>query len=215
MKTLTSIVLVCLLSASTGFAQTPAYTAAMKKGLEQAKTARTVAGLTDLSAYFDKIARDEKTQWLPEYYAALYNMLAGTFSMKAPKEADPLFDKAMLQINQANKIKPNESEILALKGHITYMQMAVDPMSRYMVSVPQTKAEIDSAQALNADNPRVYYLRGMQLFYTPEQYGGGKALAKPLFQQALDKYRTFKPESDLAPSWGADQAQALLDACSK
>ncbi len=215
MKRLSSVLVVWIIFISHVYAQTAAYPAAIKKGLEQAKTATTVAGLQELSAYFDHLSIDEKTQWLPSYYAALYNMLAGTFSMKIPKDADPIFDKAMAQINKANAIKPNESEILALKGHITYMQMAVDPMNRYMISGPQTKAEIDSAQTLNAENPRVYYLRGMQLFYTPEQYGGGKAAARPLLQQAVEKFKTFKPETDLTPVWGADQARTLLEACSK
>lgn len=215
MKTTASFLLVCLLFCNSTFAQTASYSVAMKKGLEQAKTARTVASLRELSDYFEHIGQDQKTQWLPAYYAALYNMLAGTFSMKTPKDADPMFDKAMVQISQANRINPNESEILALKGHITYMQMVVDPTNRYIISIPQTKAEIDSAQTLNAENPRVYYLRGMQLFYTPEQYGGGKGIAKPILQQALDKYKTFKPENELAPNWGAVQAQTLLDACSK
>lgn len=215
MKSPVSLLIACLLFSSSAFAQSSTYNAAMKKGIEQAKSARTVAGLQDVSNYFNQISISEKTQWLPAYYAALYNMLAGTFSMKTPKDADPMFDKALAQINQANKIKPNESEILAVKAHIIFMQMAVDPQNRYMLSAPQSKAEIDSAQTLNADNPRVYYIKGMELYYTPEQYGGGKTAATPLLQQALDKYKTYKPESDLSPIWGADQTQALLNSGSK
>ena len=40
--------------------------------------------------------------------------------------------------------------------------------------------------ALNANNPRLYYFRGMSLFNTPEQFGGGKDKAKPVFEKAAE-----------------------------
>lgn len=213
MRSFLTGVLILGVSSLTATAQSAGYPAAMKKGLAQGKTAATVADLQNSANYFERIAMAEKIQWLPDYYAALYNFLAGVRSMQTPKEADLMFDKAMAQIVAANTIKPNESEILALKGQISYSEMAVDPMNRYQVYIPQAKAELDSAATLNPANPRVDFINGQQLFYTPEQYGGGKTVAKPVLQKALDKFKTFKPESDLSPSWGVERAQTLLDQC--
>lgn len=192
-------------------AQTASYTLQMKKGLDQAKGLTTAVDLENTSGYFERISMNEKNQWLPMYYAAFYNFLAGLKTMASPQEADKIFDKAMAQIIQANLIKPNESEILALKGQLSYMKMAIDPSGRYQTYLPQAKTELDSASSLNPANPRVDFINGQYLYYTPEQYGGGKAAARPLFQQAVDKFKTFKPATDLSPAWGEAQAITLLD----
>jgi len=194
-------------------AQRTGYDAAIKKGLDQAKAARTDQQFSDASNYFERIAMTEKSKWLPEYYAAYYNFLTALTKMKTPKDADPVLDKALTQIEQANKIKSSESEILALKGEINYMKMAVDPQARYMSFLPLANRELDSAAKLNPQNPRVDYIRGSQSFYTPEQYGGGKAVAKPIVEKAMDKFKAFKPADELAPSWGWEQCKMLLDAC--
>lgn len=214
MKTLKTILLfaaLCLFFEGTVSAQNAGYQLQMKKGLDQAKSLTTAAEFENTSGYFERIGMNEKGQWLPMYYAAFYNFLAGLKAMATPKDADKIFDKAMSQIVQANLIKPNESEILALKGQISYMQMAIDPIGRYQTYIPQAKGELDSAASLNPANPRVDFINGQQLYYTPEQYGGGKAAARPILQQAVDKFKTFKPATDLSPAWGEAQARTLLD----
>ena len=214
MKILKTIVLFTAFSfffAGIVSAQTASYQLQMKKGLDQAKGLTTAPDLENTSGYFERISLNEKNQWLPMYYAAFYNFLAGLKTMPTPTEADKIFDKAMTQIVLAGLIKPNESEILALKGQISYMKMAIDPSGRFQTYIPQAKAELDSASSLNPANPRVDFINGQQLYYTPEQYGGGKAAARPLLQQAVDKFKTFKPATDLSPAWGEAQAKTLLD----
>jgi len=65
---------------------------------------------------------------------------------------------------------------------------------------------------LNANNPRLYYLQGMSLFNTPEQFGGGKAKAKPVLEKAvaLFKAEQVKP---LHPNWGDKEAINSLAQC--
>ena len=76
------------------------------------------------------------------------------------------------------------------------------------------EADIDlqKAMTLNPDNPRLYYLRGMSIFGTPEQFGGGKEKAKPIFEKAVALYKTeqLKP---LYPHWGQKQAEDMLAQC--
>ena len=57
---------------------------------------------------------------------------------------------------------------------------------------------IDKGMQLNANNPRLYYLRGMSLFNTPEQFGGGKDKAKPIFEKAAELYKLEKPAQVLS-----------------
>ena len=67
-----------------------------------------------------------------------------------------------------------------------------------------------SAKKLNPDNPRAFVLEALDKFYTPEQFGGSKEEAKKLFEQALQKYASFKPESNIHPNWGKNLVDDML-----
>jgi hypothetical protein len=75
---------------------------------------------------------------------------------------------------------------------------------------PVAAEALQTAKTLNPENPRVFLLEGQDKFFTPEQFGGSKADAKKLFEQALQKYDTFKPASPLEPVWGRSTAQYFL-----
>ena len=69
------------------------------------------------------------------------------------------------------------------------------------------------AKAMNPNNPRIYFLQGQSAFYTPEQFGGGKKVALGLFQTSVDKFGSFKPKSELMPTWGKEAAVKMLEEC--
>jgi hypothetical protein len=51
------------------------------------------------------------------------------------------------------------------------------------------------------------------LKFTPEQFGGGCATAKPVLQSALDKYAKFVPASEIHPNWGKQRTEAMIAEC--
>ncbi len=205
---------VCML---TVFAQSEKYTAAMKEKIAALDTTKDVGELKDLSAAFERIADAEKTQWLPYYYAALAQVNAGNFlyvsnqgNSDELKNIDVMADKANQMIAKAEALSKDNSEIYAVKKMIATMQMTVDPMNRYMTYGPQAQQALETAKKLNPENPRIYLLEGEDKFFTPEQYGGSKTEAKKLFEQALQKFDSFKPANDLEPNWGRSTTQYFL-----
>jgi len=46
----------------------------------------------------------------------------------------------------------------------------------------------------------------------PEAFGGGKAVGKALYTKSLELFKTFKPASEMHPSWGKEQAEQMLAA---
>ena len=72
-----NLLLLCVLLLSTGLFAQSGYEKAMAAGLQQIKDAKTSNEMSSASAYFERIANSEKTNWLPYYYAALTNNLAG------------------------------------------------------------------------------------------------------------------------------------------
>ena len=64
---------------------------------------------------------------------------------------------------------------------------------------------------LDTLNPRPEYLQGVSLYYTPEQFGGGSAAAKPLLEKSLTKFNLFEPDNDLMPNWGREMVEQMLE----
>lgn len=200
------------------FAQSEKYKSAMKEKIAALDTTRGLNELRDLSASFERIGDAEKTQWLPYYYAALSlinggNLLyvANPSNVEELKKIDPLAEKAEQLIDKADALSANNSEIYAVKKMAASLRMMVDPMSRYMQYGAKAQQALETAKKLNPENPRIYLLQGEDKFYTPEQFGGSKTEAKKLFEEALKKYDSFKPASDIDPSWGKNMVEYFLN----
>jgi hypothetical protein len=194
-------------------AQSDKFTAAMQSNLQKFETAKTINDYEALAAAFTRIGDAEKTQWLPYYWAALALSTGAWSDEKVDKEAIAariivLSDKAdALTTDNADK-----SEILVLRNMAVTQQMMVDPQSRYMSYGQQAAGYLQKGMSLNANNPRLYYMQGMSVFNTPEQFGGGKAKAKPIFEKAVALYKAEKAKP-LYPHWGDKEAENMLAQC--
>jgi hypothetical protein len=96
---------------------------------------------------------------------------------------------------------------------IATLRMLVNPQQRWQQYGAVIQTELEKAKSQDPSNPRPYYIQGNNLRNTPEQFGGGCSTAKPLLDQALQKYETFKPASAIAPNWGKERTQQLLAGC--
>lgn len=202
-----------LLSAAGSFAQSEKYIAAMKKNIAAIDTSfKNPVDLLTLANSFERIAISEKNQWLAYYYAAFCQVNYG-FMQQDKEKVDAIADKATDLINKADSLMPDNSEISCIKSMIASCHMMVNPMQRWQEYGAESSSNMEAAMKQDPTNPRPYYLKGQGLKYTPEQFGGGCATAKPELQTALAKYATFKPASELSPNWGKTQVEMLLQGC--
>lgn len=193
-------------------AQSAKYHDAMKQSVDQLDTAHTVASMVDLANRFERIADAEKTQGLPYYYAAycqLMSVMLGTDKTKA----DEIADKAETLISKAESLDKPTSETYVIRSMIATCHLMVDPQNRYMQYGAASGEAIQKSEQLDPANPRPVYLEGQSKFYTPEAFGGGKAVAKPIFEKAKTMFASFKPASDIAPQWGAHATDYFLSMC--
>ena len=208
------ILAVAFLSAAAAVsAQSERYMAAMKSNIAAIDTSfRNPANLLSLANNFERIANAEKNQWLPYYYAALCQVNYAYMEQDKSK-IDAIADTATLLIDKADSLSPDNSEISCVKSMIASSHMMVNPMQRYMEYGAEINLHLDAAMKQDPNNPRPEYLKGQGLKYTPEQFGGGCATAKPVLQASLDKYNAFKPASELHPNWGKQRVELLLGEC--
>ncbi len=208
-------------------AQSDKYTDAMKKNLALFDSAKTTADFENIAAGFQRIGDAEKTQWLPYYWQGLalatigwmyFPNDKGVTAVKTDNLDQTITDLATRITAAANKAdaaatdNDAKAEIQTIRYMALTQQMIVDPQSRYMTYGAQASGALQKAMQLNPNNPRAYYLQAMGVYGTPEQFGGGKAPAKPLFQKAVDmgKAEQAKP---LHPHWSLDQAEHMLALC--
>lgn len=196
-------------------AQSDKYVKTMEARVSESDTTFTFDHLVSLSSAFERVADAEKAQWLPYYYASLMEVKAGFMlfngvTSNVSDKTDPMADRAESLLSKAESLSPNNSEIYVIKKMIATLRMIGNPMARYMTYGPQAAEALKTARQLDPNNPRTYYLEGLDKYQTPEQYGGSKTEAKKIFTTAIEKFDAAKPASSIDPHWGRKETEYFL-----
>ncbi|GAB3176520.1 hypothetical protein [Telluribacter humicola] len=219
MKTIFISALTLVLSMTQLFAQSDKYTQAMTTTVDalnqQEGKQPDMAAYQELANRFERIATAEPKEWLPRYHAAYCYTMLGVMGDDATQKEQRL-DKAEAMLKEVETLDGQpDDEVEVLKAFVAQGRLAIDPMSRWQTYGAVFGEHLAAAKAANADNPRIYVLEGTSLFYTPEQFGGGKKVAKPLFEKALEKFATFKSPGATYPQWGKGQAEWMAAQCNQ
>jgi hypothetical protein len=190
-------------------AQSDKYVAAMKKNLALMDSAKTTADFQNVSNAFERIGDAEKTQWLPYYYAGLSLTIPAWTDQKIDKDANA--EKIKVFCDKAEAIEKN-AEICTVRNMAATQQMLIDPQTRWQSYGMEASKALQQGMQLDPNNPRLYYLQAQSLFNTPEQFGGGKAKAKPVFEKSIELFKK-QDHKPLYPTWGQEQAEQMLAKC--
>lgn len=209
-----TIILIAILIASSLKLFAGSYEETMGKNIAQLYQTQNSDELIAISNTFDRIAQKEANKWLPYYYASYANFSVLFFNQDLSiDQKTAILDKAQQELDKALKINENESEIYVLQAFI-YQMRITDPSLGYKYSTLSNEA-LAKAKTLNPHNPRYYYLKGTNLFYTPAEFGGGKEAAKPLFGKAAELFSKVSHENTLMPIWGEQHNSIMLQQCNK
>lgn len=192
-------------------AQTMAYDSLMRVTVQELK-ASSPDKMPELAARFERLMLMAPQEWLPVYYAA-YCLTVQSFSLQDGDAKDNLLNTAQQLIDKALELQPKESELWVLQALVYQGRIMVNPMSRGMKYSQKVYQSLDSAEKMNADNPRVYYLRGQNLFNTPKMFGGGQEAAKPNLVKAQELFDNQIVKDPLWPEWGKQDNRQLLSNC--
>ncbi len=196
------------------------YIEQMSENVKKLDTTLSIEGLTELAVSFDSIAKSDTSRWLPLYYISYCNLLC-SFIEKDNSIKDKYLDRSELYFDEANKkftccteflSKITNSELYVLKAFIEMGRVAADK-SMAMKYVKKINKSLETAFHYNPENPRIYLLKGQNLYYTPKMFGGGAKFACPTLKEAAEKYESFKPEYDFSPHWGKARNEELIENC--
>jgi len=187
------------------FAQTK-FDKGMAKGFEFWKSGENDKAIL----MFERIAKTEKTNWIPYYYAANVG-ITSSFMEKDKIKRELLLKNASAIVDTLMKIEPKNSEIYTLKGLLLTAYVAFDPMVNGMKLTGQTIEAYTIAKQLDPTNPRPYYLLAQF------QMGGAKFFNQDVSQyyetieKSLPIFDKFKPKGPYYPKWGKQQAISMLE----
>lgn len=207
MKTILTILLVSI--ASVVFSSK--YEETMKTNIDKLYTLKSAEEITNLANQFERIAQAEKQEWLPAYYIAYCYVRSTIIEKTETDEIHKKLDKAQSIIDEIQKKNDQQSEVYALQAFV--YQLRITDMSKGAKYSRKAAEAIDTAERLNQQNPRVYYLRGSNTFHTPKFFGGGADKAKPDLEKAALMFETQKQTEELMPNWGSDHCNQLMSQC--
>lgn len=206
-----AIIVLMLISLMTQ-ASDEAYEKAMKKELQNMKTAASPEDLKKVANGFARIAQMADGEWLPDYYAALALANAGFRSEGGMDVKDPIFAEAKKYVDKAAKISPNNSEVVALQGFITMGELAADPGSRGQHLSGLAMQTFGKAVDLNRQNPRAIMMLGQMELGMAQFFGQGPEKGCGLVDASLAlfaKEDAEAKEGNLNPTWGKAMAEEM------
>jgi hypothetical protein len=189
------------------------FVSAMEQSIQKLEKASTKEQVLETTNQFERIAAVENKEWLPDYWAA-YGYLQAVRLEKDNTQKDALLDKADSWIEKGEKTLKND-ELEVIKAMSAQARLPVDPMNRWAKYGPVVGSSLESAKKINAENPRIYLVLGLNTLFTPEQFGGGKKNALPIFQTSSEKFKKFTPTSSISPKWGVEELNYFIGQCNK
>jgi len=186
------------------------YKKAMRSAVETMNAASDPAGALELAATFESIAEAYPDQWLPSYHAGRI-LVNNSFVESDRDKKDAMLDRMKRSLDRALELAPGESEVHVLESLYYIGLIAVDAESRGPIYYQDALNAIRQSKTLDPENPRAWYMDALMTLNMPEFIGGGPEAARPLFQQALEKFKAFKTDDPFWPSWGEELVQTELD----
>lgn len=209
MKKSLIITLIFVLATASGIQAQDQYQEKMLESIQALEEANTAEDYTALANTFERIGLAEENRWHPFYYQVLC-LTAKSFEIEGTDARDQLIDQAETALKKVEALGGDEAELAVLKARIYQARLSVDPASRSMVYGPKTTMLLAQTRAKAPQNPRVLFLLGQNLYFTPEGLGGGKEKALPLIRQAVQIFRSATSSNALDPSWGQEEAEGFL-----
>jgi tetratricopeptide (TPR) repeat protein len=185
------------------------YVMVMVQHKKSLNMARNLPDFQNLAESFERIAQAETHQWHPLYYAALCYINMSIVNEK-PESSQGYLDQAQVLIDRALKIYPDESELFVLQALLYQGRIRADQTGQGRDFLIRAGTALDKAKSYNPDNPRIYYLMGLNLLFLPEAAGGGAISACPMFNTATEKFGKEQPAHVLSPTWGGERNEQFL-----
>ncbi|MBP2833438.1 hypothetical protein J8281_14680 [Aquimarina sp. U1-2] len=162
---------------------------------------------------FERIARAEKENWIPFYYAARVHINTA-FDSKDADEIESRLKKAQEYLNEAKTFSKNNAEISIMEAMLNMAYVAYNPSVYGMTHSAKVEELYLQAKTLEPENPRA------TLYHAEWKMGGAKYWGKdpkafcPEIEKAILYFeKQSNHETPFYPTWGKDQIARVQQNC--
>ena len=198
------LVIALLLPVSAWAADTTNLTVTGVAGFSAAYQAWDGTGFMKAAAIFAKAPDTSTNQYwrgTAEFHRLLFLLGEPTTTTNRQASAKAL-ESAVTALQRAVQLDPANGESHALLSTVYGLSIAAKP-SRGLWLGKRVMDQEKLARKLNADNPRVLYLAGMNRYYGPSLLGGkDEGLKLLLAAEKLFEAEAGKPQGPVEPRWG-------------
>lgn len=187
-----------------------AYSKGMQKAFQLWGEGKTV----EAANMFERVANAETDNWLPYYYVATIHNVAA-FGESNKEKLTQSLEKAQEYIDIANRISPNNPEIMVRQATINTAWIAFDGATYGMTLSGKVAAIYAQALELAPENPRVVFSKAEWDMGSAQYFGKDTAPYCKDVERSLELFDTFKAESDFHPNWGKERAEQVFAECGK
>jgi hypothetical protein len=201
------IIIALLMIAGTAQAQTN-----FEKGMAKAIELWETNKWDEAENMFERIAKAEEEEWLPNYYIAQMNSLK-SWSEKDETVLKAQLDKAQEHIDIAMSKSEDNAEILIMQAQVYTNWVAFDGATYGMKYAAKVTELYAKAAELEPANPRAALCKADWGMGSAKYFGQDTAPFCKEIESSIELFDTFKPESDFHPNWGKERAEQVLAEC--
>ncbi len=205
MKTI--VLLIALLTVSTINAQT-----AFEKGMTQAFDLWGDKKPDKAINLFERIAKAEKENWLPYYYAAQVHIIT-TFMIKDAEEIESRLIKAQNFLNEAKTFSKENAEILIMEALLNTAYVAYNPSVYGMTHSAKVEELYQKAKVLEPENPRAILYHAEWKMGSAKFWGKDPKAFCPEIEKAILYFEKETLTEPFYPRWGMDQVERIQKNC--
>jgi tetratricopeptide (TPR) repeat protein len=212
MKILTAATVLVILAVSIIRPQAAASSGLLKEGIaisQQASAVYDQSLMLKAQSIFGKAYETDSTNPLSLYYITFTGYKLLEMNLQNKDAFEKYYPETEKNGERLSELKGMESEGKALLASIYMMKIASSPMSAISLS-SVIYTLLGEAEKANAQNPRIYLVRGSMKFNTPKMFGGSYTDAAENFKKSVALFEKEDIADSLQPSWGYLESLAWL-----
>lgn len=186
-----------------------------EKGMNEAFTLLENNQYMEAGNLFERIAKAEKENWLPYYYASQIKIIA-SFSNNNSVKKEQQLEEAQNLLDQARNFGGRENaEIMVLQAMLHTSRLTIDPNLYGMKLSPVINRIYNDAFEKAPNNPRVIVSKAEWDINSARFFGEDPEKYCEDLQNGLRLFGKEKAPEKFYPSWGEDRARKLVAATCK
>lgn len=160
---------------------------------------------------FQRLLTLGQKEWLLQFYVgyAEYRLSLLYLSQNNKDKSETYLEDAIEHFKLSQAKNDTFPESYAMMASCFGNMIGLKPWKSVLLG-PRSNAALDKASDLGPENPRVWMTKGVNSFYTPKMFGGGKEKAEDELRKAIEFFKTDSIPEPIYPNWGLDEAWAWL-----